>query len=785
MSKDNEKIYINLEWADFTPDSPVRRRYVMNLNDYSVDLSEWGSGKEKIAYSNKYSKLFFYGSSYHNIRQIDPNFNSFDRILDDNKNITSIQDICFSNSNPYIYIVTKENLFIYDFEKEVMIDERLYQHRDLSSNGCREVGNDKYLVISGHEETSGNKTFLYHITSGLLVDSVPSKCYDYLAIENYDDNSVIFGDGNGKINIWKSELIDTVFSSKFVTTDTVASVNDTIGFYDISTGNPNRWMWDFGDGTTSIAQNPKHKYEKPGTYTVSLKVWDDEISSVEEKTDYIRITGNLEAAFSLDVTRGHYPLTVQFNNESTGYIESYKWEFGDKLSSSEENPLHTYKEAGFYEPKLIVYDGYFYDTAYAEIPINVFYEEVENIEFFLERRLDNANETSWCIEDDTLGYIYSYYKSWKEEIQHGGYYWIRNTKVNSVSSNGRELNLFYYESESNLFFDKIEKMNNSFLLHYAGDYYGYTFRDKNFNQISDVQFGYWDHNTYMNLYGVVSENEFAIINRNQKENPNETRLTIRNDKNNVVWDTTYSDLNELLFFKKLINSNYLFVQNDKFLFVDEKGNIISESNHSEGSLFNESRYTRHNERIIPCSDNGFLFWKGVFVKKNDIWVEVPTILSYDENGKLRNKVEWDSSFTKITYGTRVDDNKYVFTGQIDGCIALLFTDKLGRETSRLVFKGRGGYATGITKTKDGGYFLVGNSGGRVYVAKFALLSPSNLDEENGLSVQNLECSIYPNPAEDQIIVTLSDTYISAPEIDIIDYLGNVIRWTPSAELDSI
>ena len=44
-----------------------------------------------------------------------------------------------------------------------------------------------------------------------------------------------------------------------------------IDFTDLSIGG-NSWYWEFGDGLTSIVQNPKHKYAEPGTYTVCLTV---------------------------------------------------------------------------------------------------------------------------------------------------------------------------------------------------------------------------------------------------------------------------------------------------------------------------------------------------------------------------------------------------------------------------------------------------------------------------------------------------------------------------------
>lgn len=51
-----------------------------------------------------------------------------------------------------------------------------------------------------------------------------------------------------------------------------------VQFTDISTGTPTSWLWDFGDSTTSTAQNPSHTYTA-GTYTVKLTVTNTDGSS--------------------------------------------------------------------------------------------------------------------------------------------------------------------------------------------------------------------------------------------------------------------------------------------------------------------------------------------------------------------------------------------------------------------------------------------------------------------------------------------------------------------------
>ena len=63
-----------------------------------------------------------------------------------------------------------------------------------------------------------------------------------------------------------------------------------VSFADLSKGGPKTWVWDFGDGTTSIDQNPVHIYSSPGTYTVTLKIAKDSSSGMKERKNYISVT---------------------------------------------------------------------------------------------------------------------------------------------------------------------------------------------------------------------------------------------------------------------------------------------------------------------------------------------------------------------------------------------------------------------------------------------------------------------------------------------------------------
>ena len=60
--------------------------------------------------------------------------------------------------------------------------------------------------------------------------------------------------------------------------------------------------------------------------------------------------------FVADTTIGVTPLAISFENYATqaaGTIDLWHWDFGDGASSSEKNPIHTYKQSGTYDVKLV------------------------------------------------------------------------------------------------------------------------------------------------------------------------------------------------------------------------------------------------------------------------------------------------------------------------------------------------------------------------------------------------------------------------------------------------
>ncbi len=76
----------------------------------------------------------------------------------------------------------------------------------------------------------------------------------------------------------------------FTANTTSISEGGTVNFTDLSSNEPSNWSWNFGNGTTSAAQNPSATYNTAGTYTVSLTASNSAGSDTETKTGYITVT---------------------------------------------------------------------------------------------------------------------------------------------------------------------------------------------------------------------------------------------------------------------------------------------------------------------------------------------------------------------------------------------------------------------------------------------------------------------------------------------------------------
>jgi len=138
--------------------------------------------------------------------------------------------------------------------------------------------------------------------------------------------------------------------------------NQPIQFIDSSSdpdGTIASWYWTFGDGDTSIQQNPTHTYSDDGTYPVSLLVTDNDGNTDEILKDVQVSNIGPSSGFTYAPVDPTDADTISFTDESTdsdGSIISWFWDFGDGSTSSSQHPSYMYATEGDYIVSLTVTD---------------------------------------------------------------------------------------------------------------------------------------------------------------------------------------------------------------------------------------------------------------------------------------------------------------------------------------------------------------------------------------------------------------------------------------------
>ncbi|MEM9327132.1 MAG: PKD domain-containing protein [Bacteroidota bacterium] len=130
----------------------------------------------------------------------------------------------------------------------------------------------------------------------------------------------------------------------------------TVPFSNLSaiTSGAMTYAWEFGDGTISIAKDPKHRYGAAGTYEVTLTATSS-LACTSDLSKAITIYPRPEAAFTVpSVCDGEPSVFTQESKLSSGAITSGLWDFGDGTNSIVMNPEKQYLNPGTYKVSLVV-----------------------------------------------------------------------------------------------------------------------------------------------------------------------------------------------------------------------------------------------------------------------------------------------------------------------------------------------------------------------------------------------------------------------------------------------
>ncbi len=234
------------------------------------------------------------------------------------------------------------------------------------------------LVVSFRDQTTGNPVFWNWDFGNGSLSNVQHPVAVYIVPGRYTVTLVV-RNGNGTNAITKTDYIVVNpsplpdFSANILTG--CAPVN--IQFTDASLDNGGTivgWEWNFGDGSISTQQNPTHRYDSVGFYTVNLRVTSSTgCQGGLVRTRYIRVVPGVTANFTFtEPGTCRPPFLVSFTDETSapGNL-TYLWDLGNSTTSTQANPIATYTAPGTYNVNLLVQSDFgCSDTVQKNITIN-------------------------------------------------------------------------------------------------------------------------------------------------------------------------------------------------------------------------------------------------------------------------------------------------------------------------------------------------------------------------------------------------------------------------------
>jgi len=111
--------------------------------------------------------------------------------------------------------------------------------------------------------------------------------------------------------------------------------------------------WNFGDGTTAIVEHPSHVYTVAGTYPVSLTITSP-VGCVSSDTNDVTVIYYPPPIADFKASTDFATLInsqVQFADNSQNAVR-WHWDFGDGITSGEQNPSHYYSKEGNFKVTL-------------------------------------------------------------------------------------------------------------------------------------------------------------------------------------------------------------------------------------------------------------------------------------------------------------------------------------------------------------------------------------------------------------------------------------------------
>lgn len=191
----------------------------------------------------------------------------------------------------------------------------------------------------------------------------------------------------------------------------------TYKFINHSTGNYTRWEWHFGDGKTSVAESPIHRYPGPGRYLAGLLIfneswdcWDSTTVSIEIDPDVVEppVCHNRFEVSPLDGN----PFAFNFVGQADTDVVTWRWDFGDGSLANGKEVQHAFASPGEYLVCLKTVDAAGCEAEFCK-PVKAPYEQRTCEARFRPERLGNGqvrfeNKSSGSGPHEEMAFAWSF-----------------------------------------------------------------------------------------------------------------------------------------------------------------------------------------------------------------------------------------------------------------------------------------------------------------------------------------------------------------------------------------
>ena len=192
----------------------------------------------------------------------------------------------------------------------------------------------------------GTITYKWDFGDGSPTSTQTNPPHTYTLAGNYNVSLIATSD-QGCFDTTKNIVTISTGSvqSNFTAPDSVC-VGTIANFQNTSVPTPNSSVWNFGDGSPLSNQfNNTHTYAAAGTYNVTLNNTFSACSDSVSKLIHV-LNPPTTAFTAVNTSKCKPPLTVNFQDQSTGGATTWLWDFGDGSTSTLQNPVHTYNSYG-------------------------------------------------------------------------------------------------------------------------------------------------------------------------------------------------------------------------------------------------------------------------------------------------------------------------------------------------------------------------------------------------------------------------------------------------------